>query len=911
MKLLLFDGFSIACRAFYALPPLENSRKEHTNAVYGFLSIFFRFVDEEAPDYAAVAFDLPKPTFRHEIYGAYKGTRKSLPDELRAQIPVLMGLLGKMGISTPSAEGYEADDVLGTLAAKAAAGGMKPVIVSGDRDLLQLASADITIRVPTTKAGKTAVETYTPEEVERRYGVPPAAFADMKALMGDASDNIPGVPGIGEVTAAKIISAFGSLGAALQNTESVKPPKAAKNLAEFREQALLSYRLAKIDTSAPVELCLTPPSNIWNKAAYDEIRRLELKTLYRRFEGNLGNPENPESGPAPEQLAAGGTAAVPAITGAAEARSFFAGLKGAAFHIVWDEEWLGGKKGNELTIAGDAAGSPAIGMALAPALDSENPAPDRGAYISLLEPGACLLEIARPWLESDCDKWAFDLKSELARLGGAGVSLGGRARDAMLASYVADMAAPAKTVAELAKKYMGAKLPELEDLLGNKGKRQKERRAAAALGCAALSGFALANARCILSSHKKIEGRLSPEETGLYEDIELPLARLLLKMEKTGMMVDRDFLRDYGRTLDAKISALEEAIWELAGEKFNINSTAQLGGVLFGKLGLGGGRGPSTAADVLEKLSHPIAQSVLDYRAHRKLKSTYVDGLLSLASAATGRVHTTYHQALTATGRLSSSEPNLQNIPAKTPLGREIRKAFVPKPGHVFVDADYSQIELRLLAHVSGDPALLRAYSGNEDIHRLTAAQVLGKSPRDVTDDERSRAKAVNFGIVYGMGAFGLSEDLGISVSDATEYIKGYFEKYPGVKQYQEETVRGAKRDGYVSTLLGRRRRIAELGSKSFSVRSFGERAAINTPLQGSAADIMKLAMLRVDRRLRQEGLAAEIVLQVHDELLVETPADERERVMAAVKEEMEGAASLKVPLVANASCGASWHDAK
>ena len=906
MKLLLFDGFSIICRAFYAIPLLTNREGEYTNAVYGFLSIFFRFLDEEKPDYVAVAFDLPKPTFRHSIYGAYKGTRKTLPDELRAQVPILKDLLKKMKISTPETAGYEADDILGTLARIGAEQGMKPVIVSGDRDLLQLATEDVKIRIPKTKSGKTIVEDYNAKDVVEKYGVPPEAYVDVKALMGDASDNIPGVPGIGEVTATKIIASFGSLHNAIDNVSDVKPAKASKNLEEFQEQARLSYKLAKIDTNVPIELNLTPPSKMWNESAYEEVKRLELKTLYKRFEAGQKTLRDETF-----------ERSTVIITTAKEAEVFVNNLQNAAITILWSE------KSEELTLL-DSVDGPIVGVGIAP--ENSVSGSDLGGAVSqnghnLIYIHASkelkLLEIIKPWLESDTTKWIFDFKSELKKFEENRIKLGGTIHDVMLASYVFDIMTVTKNISDVAKKHLNMEQPTLEDLLENKGKRSKDRKKASDLPIGTLAEYASVSSSVVLESFKGIEASLSEDQQRLYSDIELPLACLLAKIEKTGIEADKNFLLEFGNVLDRRIQEYENSIYELAEEKFNINSTSQLGSLLFDKLMLKGGKtttkGFSTAADVLEKLKtkHPIVPLALEYRTHQKLKSTYVDGLLPLICQTTGRIHTTFHQALTATGRLSSSDPNLQNIPIRTALGRELRKAFVSRSGCVFVDADYNQIELRLLAHMSDDPVLIKAYNEDIDIHRLTAAQVHLKNPDEVTDEERSSAKAVNFGIVYGMSAFGLGEDLGISVNKATRYIQGYFEKYSGVKRYQESCVLLAKKNGYVTTMFGRRRRIDELKSKNRNIRGFGERAAMNTPLQGSAADIMKIAMLNVDKRLRKENLKAQIVLQVHDELLVETPTHEIEQVKAAVKEEMEGAAKLKVPLVVNVNVGTSWYDAK
>ncbi|MCL2216704.1 MAG: DNA polymerase I [Defluviitaleaceae bacterium] len=898
MKILLFDGFSILNRAYYALPLLTTSEGEYTNAVYGFMSIFFRFCDEENPDYITVAFDLPQPTFRHERYGAYKGTRRSMPDELRAQVPTLKTLLGKMGIHIASVPGYEADDVLGTLAQQAVSRGIKPVIVSGDRDLLQLATDEVKIRLPKTKAGKTEVEDYHAADVLEKYGVTPTAYIDVKALMGDSSDNIPGVPGIGEVTATKIIAAYGSLENALAHAEEIKPKKAAQNLSEYRDQAILSRELAAIVTNAPVELELSGLEQMRNEAAFAEIKRLELKTLYKRF---LPADEASASSSKPETE-------YEIIKNAAKVAEFFADLnaceKGMAFCPLWEAA-----DNNAQYLIGIAISRPDSPAVYIPAYS------EIGKGDGLTE--AELLKAAAPWLESGAPKYVYDVKSEIGRLRSFGIQLNGVDFDAMLAAYVLDALQSNSHPADIASAYLQETIPTLEEILDNKGKRGKDRRTVADLPIETAAGYAVRVADCILRARPILEERLAATgQTGLFRNMELPLAFVLAEMEGLGIKVNKSMLIAFDKIMNERLAGLTAAIYELAGEEFNINSPAQLGMILFEKLGLRGGKkttkGYSTAADVLEKLAnkHPLVPLVLEYRTHAKLKSTYVDGLMPLIKE-NSRVYSTFHQALTATGRLSSAEPNLQNIPVRTSLGRELRKAFVPGEGRVFVDADYSQIELRLLAHMSGDEILIKAFNENQDIHRLTASQVLGIAPEDVTPEQRGNAKAVNFGIIYGISAFGLSDDLGIPVKEAERYIRGYFEKYPGIKAYLDETISRAKKDGFVATLFNRRRALPELKSSNFNQRSFGERVAMNMPIQGSAADIIKIAMLNVTARLKRENLATRIILQVHDELLLEAPVEEAELVQHILKEEMENAAELAVELAADVNVGDSWYDTK
>jgi len=899
-KILLFDGFSVLNRAFYAIPLLSNSEGEFTNAVYGFMNIFFRFCDEEKPDFITVAFDLPQPTFRHEQYGAYKGTRKGMPDELRAQVPMLKNLLEKMQINIAECPGFEADDVIGTLAAKAEAEGLTPVIITGDRDLLQIATDTIKVRLPKTKAGKTEVEDYFAADVLAKYGVSPRAYIDVKALMGDASDNVPGVPGIGEVTATKIISAYGSLDNAFENVCEIKPKKAAENLAEFKEQAILSRMLVTIVQDAPVDLCMDAPDKMWNADALAEIKRLELKSLIKRFEAASG-----------VEKSAAREFVFDVVKTVEDASALLSVARNdsevCAVHFLWDETKL-------------------VGMAIASHDENcENLkyiAVDTGELSLFSEPGIAeheLLALAKPWLESDLPKCIYDYKTEARRLLVHDIALNMRqGMDTMLAAYVLDALAANNSPSDIALTYLGEHLPIQEDILANKGKRGKDRRGLRDIPTEVAAKHAAGIADALIRIYPILTDALNSRgQMDLYSHMEMPVAKALLDMEVIGIKVDCKVLSSYGEVLNQRLGQLTLDIFALAEEEFNINSPAQLGTILFEKLGLKGGKkttlGYSTAQDELEKLAdnHPIIPLVLTYRAHAKLNSTYVEGLLPLIDPQSSRVHSTFKQALTATGRLSSAEPNLQNIPVRMPLGRELRKAFVPCEGCVFVDADYSQIELRLLAHMSGDEMLITAFHEDLDIHRLTASQVFGVAPELVTGEQRGNAKAVNFGIIYGMSAFGLSTDLKISVKEAESYIAGYFRQYPGVKRYLDYTVDAAKKDGYVSTIWNRRRAMPELKSSNFNTRAFGERVAMNMPIQGSAADIIKLAMKNVAKRLHDEGLMAKLVLQVHDELLLEVPHAEVERVTHILKAEMEEVVQLKVPLVAEVNVGDSWYDTK
>ena len=889
-KLLLFDGFSILNRAFYALPLLSTRDGEYTNGVYGFMNMFFRFIDEEKPDLITVAFDLPQPTFRHEMYGAYKGTRKGMPDELRAQVPILKNLLEIMEINIAEAPGYEADDVIGTLAKKAEGAGIAPVIISGDRDLLQLATDTVRIRIPKTQKGKTEVEDYLAADVLAKYGVSPQAFIDVKALMGDTSDNVPGVPSIGEVTATKIITAFGSLENALENAPEVKPKKASENLIAFKDQAILSKELVTIALDAPVDLSTIAPENMFNPQATAEIKRLELKTLYKRFEGDSAPPE-----PTREIN-------ITTITDAPTAHNFFSTLGDAAMYPIWEDGTL-------------------LAISISTADTHTYIATGHGELQLFAEPGMAtedLLQAAKPWLETENNKIIYDYKNQARKFISHGINLQSTGLDLMLAPYILDPLQPNTSPANIAYKYLGEQLPTLEDLLDNKGKRGKQRKAIKDLDLTQMAQYATTTADAMFRLSPIVVNLLTiNNQLDLYQNIEIPVAKTLLQMEMAGIPVDANILTAYGEALNARLTQLTAEIYHHAEETFNINSPSQLGVILFEKLGLKGGKkttqGYSTAADILEKLKdkHPIIAPVLEYRAHAKLKSTYVDGLLPLINPTTGRVHSTFNQALTATGRLSSAEPNLQNIPIRMPLGRELRKAFVAKAGHVFLAADYSQIELRLLAHMSGDDTLINAFLNDIDIHRLTASQVLGVAPEDVTDLERSRAKAVNFGIVYGISAYSLSEDIGSSIAEAEAYISGYFRQYPGVKGYLDKTIADAKDLGYVATLYNRRRAMAEFKSSNFNIRSFGERVAMNMPLQGSAADIIKIAMVNVQKALTEGGFKAQLILQVHDELMLEVPVAEVPQVRKILQEEMQNAVQLDVPLIAEVNEGGNWYDTK
>lgn len=900
-KLVLIDGHSILNRAFFGIPDLTNSEGLHTNAVYGFLNIMFKILEEEQPEYLTVAFDVAEPTFRHKMYDAYKGTRKPMAEELREQVPVMKEMLHAMGITVIEKGGYEADDLLGTIAKRSEAAGLTVSVVSGDRDLLQLASDNIKIRIPKTKRTGTEIEDYNAKEVLEKYQVTPTQFIDVKALMGDTSDNIPGVPGIGEKTATAIIAAYGSIENAYAHADELKPPRASKNLKEHYDMAQMSKTLATIEVNADIayELAgarLEQVSDLYTEEAYLLCKKLEFKNLLARFE--VDAPKNR----AEEHFRM--------ISEEAEAKKIFAGMRGKAcgFYLVPREEQ--GEVRGQMSLFGAAPARPFLGLALSFGEEDTY-------YFAANETLTCAV-ILDLFLHSQGTSYAaLDLKPQLARLGMLEQTAVGDISqenlfDGGIASYLLNPIKNEYPCEDIAKDALGLLIPSRKDLLEKLtyDAAEKERPDAFVTCVCYMAYVAYASREPLLDKLR---------ETGmeeLFRTIEMPLIFTLADMEKEGIIASRDALEEYGNRLAVRIAELETEIWAKAGEEFNINSPKQLGVILFEKLKLPGGKktktGYSTAADVLERLAEdaPIVADILEYRQLAKLKSTYADGLVHFI-AEDGRIHTSFNQTITATGRLSSTEPNLQNIPMRIELGRLIRKAFFPKEGYVFVDADYSQIELRVLAHLSGDEKLIEAYRSAQDIHRITASQVFHIPFDEVTDLQRRNAKAVNFGIVYGISSFGLSQDLGISRKEAADYIEQYYATYPKIKGYLEGLVAEAKENGYVTTMFGRRRPIPELSSSNFMQRSFGERIAMNSPIQGTAADIMKIAMIRVHDRILRENLQSRLILTVHDELLVETLAGEEETVTQILTEEMQGAADLAVTLEIAAHTGHDWYEAK
>lgn len=880
-KIVLIDGHSILNRAFFGIPDLTNSEGLHTNAVYGFLNILFKILEEEKPEYLTVAFDVHAPTFRHKMYEAYKGTRKAMAEELRQQVPVMKEVLQAMGVNIMEKEGYEADDILGTIACQCEEAGVNVSIVSGDRDLLQLATDHTRIRIPKTKRTGTEIEDYYARDVVEKYQVTPREFIDVKALMGDSSDNIPGVPGIGEKTATSLIVTYKTIENAYAHIDEVRPPRAQNALREHYDMAQMSKTLATIDVHAEIDFKLEQAvlGDLYTKEAYLYMKRLEFKNILSRFEVDM--PENKA-----QQY-------FKTVTSPQEAEDFFAKMrerftegntkdltaalieeKGLLYGIVFctgEEETVFMKAGGDLSMeelldkTGELAA--AAGRIITP--DLKNLA----KYVKISEEKECF--------------------------------------DTTIAAYLLNPLKNEYPYDDLAKDYLGLIVPSRMDLIGRTafhklGEDQQE----AFCQMACYLGYTAMACRNELEKQLEENGMLD-----LFCNIEIPLAFTLADMELEGIRVDAGALKAYGEELSEKIGELEQSIYRQAGEEFNINSPKQLGVILFEKLKMPNGKktktGYSTAADVLDKLApdYPIVSDILMYRQLAKLKSTYADGLAAFISE-DGRIHGTFNQTITATGRLSSTDPNLQNIPIRMELGRLIRKVFLPKEGYVFLDADYSQIELRVLAHMSGDKNLIEAYRHAEDIHRMTASQVFHTPLEEVTDLQRRNAKAVNFGIVYGISSFGLSQDLSITRKEAQEYIERYFETYPGIKAFLDRLVEDAKEKGYAETMFGRRRPVPELKSSNFMQRSFGERIAMNSPIQGTAADIIKIAMNRVRARLARENLRSKLILQVHDELLVEAAEEEKEQVRKILTEEMQNAAHLEVKLETDTKEGRNWYEA-
>lgn len=869
-KLLIIDGSSLAHRAFYALPPLSNRQGVHTNAAYGFLTMLLKALDNQPYDYVAVAFDKGRITFRTELFPDYKGHRKATPPELRPQFELIKGLLTALRIPNYELENYEADDLIGTLAAKGSELGLNVSILTGDRDALQLVNNRI--KVLLTRKGISEIDAYDEQKIQEKYGLTPKQLIDVKGLMGDASDNIPGVPGIGEKTALKLIKEYKDLEGVLANIDQISGPKLKENLKVYQEQAVLSKALATIDLDAPFDFCFE--NCLYREPDYQALldcyRELEFNSLIEKTLIAIG--QNEISILETEEIL------IQELNGFEDFKEklqlALEGGKIALEFLVDNANYL---KGNLIGI-GFATEEQSWGLAI----EREQ----QEMYLSLMETAFSLPK--KLWLLNDAKKIIAYCKR-------FGIKQTEDFRDTMLAAYLLNPGRGQQNLAEIALEHLDFPLVEKENASKNAAER----------------------AACLFKLHDTLEKKLvEAEMLDLYEDIELPLVAILAGMETKGVKLDLKQLEEMGEVLNSQIGQLTEEIYRLAGEKFNINSPKQLGVILFEKLSLPPLKktktGYSTNAEVLEQLfeKHPIIPNVLQYRQLVKLYGTYIEGLKGLADPKTGKVHTTFNQGVTATGRLSSQEPNLQNIPIRMEQGRLIRKAFVPsQEGSLLLAADYSQIELRVLAHISEDENLIDAFNKGQDIHLRTASEVFGIPMELVDDNMRRQAKAVNFGIVYGISDFGLSRDLGITVSEADKFIKLYFARYKGVKKYIDDIVLSAKQLGYVSTILHRRRHLPEIFSSNRNLRSFGERAAMNTPIQGTAADIIKIAMINITKALKEQELKTEMILQVHDELIFEVPQNELNIVERLVREGMETAISLVVPLKVEIKSGYNWHD--
>ena len=899
-KLVLIDGHSILNRAFYGVPELTNAKGLHTNAVYGFLNIMFKILEEEKPDYLAVAFDVHAPTFRHKMYDAYKGTRKPMPEELREQVPVMKDVLRAMHVVIMECEGLEADDILGTLAKKAEAEGMEVSLVSGDRDLLQISDEHIKIRIPKTKMGKTEIEDYYPEDVVKAYQVTPLQFIDLKALMGDTADNIPGVPKVGQKTATELMVQYGSLENIYAHVEEISKKSIRESLMENKDLADLSKTLAtiKIDSDVELDYEAARAEGYFTPEAYQLFKQLEFKNMLSRFEnGNNGGSDE---------------------------------LVKSFVQLESQKEFLDKLKKIE-------SGS-RVGLYLAVEKD-KNAGTEKlfGAAVCISQQETFFFAVRQPENEQlslfgESNRNFEDVDTEALRAALTGLS--GRAEiatfdikkqyawlnqdstdryfDILIGAYLLNPLKSDYDFETIASEHLGLVIPGRAESLGKlkTGEAAKQIPEKFAEYCC-YGAYVSRMAADVLEEKLRDTGM-----DKLMRNMEMPLSLVLYDMEKEGVEVRREELKAYGDALTARIEELEASIHVQAGVEFNINSPKQLGEVLFETMHIPGGKktktGYSTAADVLEKLAedYPIVKDILEYRGLTKLKSTYAEGLAAYIGE-DKRIHTNFNQTITATGRISSTEPNLQNIPMRMELGRRIRKVFVPRTGYEFMDADYSQIELRVLAHMSGDEQLIDAYRTEQDIHRITAAKVFHTPFEEVTDLQRRNAKAVNFGIVYGISSFGLSQDLSISRKEAAEYIEQYFATYPKVKEFLDRLVEDAKKQGYTTTMFGRRRPIPELSSSNFMQRSFGERVAMNSPIQGTAADIIKIAMIRVWRALRERGLKSKLILQVHDELVIETLLEEEEQVRQILSENMKAAADLAVTLEIDLHTGENWYEAK
>lgn len=855
-KLMVIDGNSLMFRAFYALPPLTNSRGEHTNAVHGFLSMFIKACSEYEPQYISVAFDRKAPTFRHKEFSDYKAGRKATPPELFPQFDILKAILKAMNISVLEIDGYEADDILGTLSVWANENDLKTLVVTGDKDALQLVSDDTSVML--NKRGITETEIYTPETFRDKYGIEPKFFVDVKALMGDKSDNIPGIPGVGEKTALSLIKKFDTIENIYDNIDELPPKRTKKLLEENVTLAVMSKRLAKIDCNVPIDYTLEdleyfPPKKEDIQEVFDYY---ELKSIYKKLTGESLQQKKIQNEIKIDSIE---------IRNVVECNKIVNSISSKKIAVLFEKDYI--------SIASKKDTQYKFYM-------KENMLDEGIDYYDLLNS-------IKPILENDkIEKVLFDIKKTKHSLLKDGIVLKNCSFDLHLATYLLLPQTSAYTLQKISKQF-------LDDIPVD--------------GAAVLLYM-----EDILKKELEHNGMLD-----LYEGLEHPLINVLYDMETIGFLLDADVLKELQDTYSEKINSLQDKIIMHAGEEFNVNSPKQLEVILFEKLQLPTSKktktGYSTDVEVLEKLKdkHPIVSYILEYRKLAKLKSTYIDGLLNYAQNGDNRVHSTFHQTVTATGRLSSSDPNLQNIPIKTEDGREIRKAFIAKEGCVLIGADYSQIELRVLAHIAGDENMINAFKSGKDIHTSTASEVFDIPISQVTPALRSAAKAVNFGIVYGISDFGLARNINISRKQAKQYIEKYFERYPAIKQFMDDIVKKCKQDGYVTTLMGRKRFVPEIDSPNYNIRSFGERIAMNTPIQGTAADIIKKAMLDIKKEIKSRDLKSRLILQIHDELIFEVPDEEVELMLKMVEDKMENVFKLNVPLLAETKSGKSWYDTK
>ena len=901
-RLVLIDGNSILNRAFYGImgnKMLTTPDGKYTNAVYGFLAILFKVIDDLKPEYMAVAFDLKAPTARHKLYEGYKATRKGMPNELAEQMPMVKEILSLMNITIIEKEGYEGDDILGTLAKMGEKDGLEVTIVSGDRDTFQLTSKKISVRIPHTKAGKTETDTFGEAEIEEKYGIKPIQLIEVKGLMGDSSDNIPGVPGVGEKTALDLVKTYGTIEniySSIENGTDTLKEKLKQKLVENKELAILSRTLGAINVEVPLENSIEDLKvKEWNnEKVFEKFKELNFNRFIDRF--NLQSEQKEK-----------------------EIKEL---VKIKEIDVTKIEEILNKIKNNKQLVyllekETDASSKRIIKKkikSISVYLEKEN----TSYWIKLDE--ASFVKYFNDIFESEeIKKYSYDLAEDYVILKELGINSNSFYYDIKISAYDLNPTNNNLTIENLSNLYLNIDTSEYLNKYEEDKKESKQlnlfQNEENNENTKYIYGFKAYLIKKI--SDKTLEELENINSIELFNKIEMPLVKVLGEMQTNGMYVDKQELQSFGNELKEQIEDLRNQIYELCGEEFNINSTQQLGVILFEKLGLPvykkTKRGYSTDVDILEKLrkEHPVIDKILEYRSLMKLNSTYVEGLIPYINEKTNRIHSYFHQTITATGRISSTEPNLQNIPTRYELGKTLRKVFKPAQGNIFIDADYSQIELRVLAHISEDENMVKAFNNDEDIHKQAASKVFGVPMDEVTKEQRSSAKAVNFGIVYGISDFGLSEQLGISKKQAKNYIEQYLEKYSGIKKFMDDVVENAKENGYVETLFHRRRYIPELTSNNYMVRQFGARAAMNTPIQGTAADIMKIAMINLYDRLKKEKLEAKIVLQVHDELIVECKIEEKEKVKTALKEEMETAMKLIVPLKVELSEAENWYEAK